>query len=536
MFDTNAIREQTNLIQIIESGTTLTKVADTDGGEYAGPCPKCGGRDRFHCTAQWWFCRQCHPKRGDAIEFIRWRDEVSFVDACQMLGGAATASPPGPAARKSRQNAPPPPPSIIVPADGWQVRAQRFVDASQQYLLSDKTPEALQYLLQRGLTIETIRKARLGYYPNELFMDPAQWGLAEGESKVWIPRGWVIPCEQAGVIQYIKIRRTNADLAAAEAWNKAHPKAKRQKPTAKYLAIKGSQKRGVVYGLDHAHGHTDLILTEGEFNTLVLRQALGDVCAVVSVGDAGNRPGQEALAVMAGARRWFLAFDMDAAGSAGQSRLAEEYRRAVALEWRQLFDDDKADLNDAYVNGVDLAERIIPLIGPQSPEGRRLWAIHHLANLTGDETEPDRPVARLRRALEAERGEPDAVPSAELLEPDVCAEPPPPAPVLATNLGTSDPYSYRLTGQDPEVLATLSPQERDFWGVDANGHVVDDDEHAVATEGQQRTVPAAFTPRFALEPVRYACIYRHTNLWQRPDGGWVCDVCHPQPSRLLAGA
>jgi hypothetical protein len=30
-------------------------------------------------------------------------------------------------------------------------------------------------------------------------------------------------------------------------------------------------------------------------------------------------------------------------------------------------------------------------------------------------------------------------------------------------------------------------------------------------------------------PPDFACIYRHPALWRRPDGGWACGVCHPDP-------
>lgn len=64
-----------NLKDLVEQYTQLRKVS---GREYAGACPVCGGRDRFHVidggATSWWFCRQCAPydnkKRHDLTAFL----------------------------------------------------------------------------------------------------------------------------------------------------------------------------------------------------------------------------------------------------------------------------------------------------------------------------------------------------------------------------------------------------------------------------------------------------------------------------------
>lgn len=60
------------------------------GPEYHGPCPLCGGTDRFTVwpeqgeTGRAW-CRQCNWK-GDAIQLLRDRDGLSFMEAKHSLG------------------------------------------------------------------------------------------------------------------------------------------------------------------------------------------------------------------------------------------------------------------------------------------------------------------------------------------------------------------------------------------------------------------------------------------------------------------
>ena len=42
-------------------------------GEYSGPCPKCGGTDRFYVRPDGSFaCRQCNPRGGDVVDFYQW--------------------------------------------------------------------------------------------------------------------------------------------------------------------------------------------------------------------------------------------------------------------------------------------------------------------------------------------------------------------------------------------------------------------------------------------------------------------------------
>lgn len=51
--------KRTDLIELAGRYTQLRKASGTK--EWEGPCPKCGGRDRFHVKADAFFCRQCHP-------------------------------------------------------------------------------------------------------------------------------------------------------------------------------------------------------------------------------------------------------------------------------------------------------------------------------------------------------------------------------------------------------------------------------------------------------------------------------------------
>ena len=79
-----------SIIDFIPAGYELKQVT---AGELAGPCPWCGGRDRFHVWpgkgkgGRYW-CRGC-GRQGGGIAFLRERDGLSYADACRAIGTEA---------------------------------------------------------------------------------------------------------------------------------------------------------------------------------------------------------------------------------------------------------------------------------------------------------------------------------------------------------------------------------------------------------------------------------------------------------------
>ena len=60
------------------------------GPELVGPCPVCGGTDRFavHTRKQCWQCRGCQ-KGGDVISLVQHLDGIEFPAAIEVLTGTA---------------------------------------------------------------------------------------------------------------------------------------------------------------------------------------------------------------------------------------------------------------------------------------------------------------------------------------------------------------------------------------------------------------------------------------------------------------
>src|SRR5258708_6857017 len=73
----------------------LKRTAGTRGGNYSGPCPKCGGNDRFYILPEAedssgnrrgkWACRNCHTKEGDAVELLVYMEGITEAQAFARL-------------------------------------------------------------------------------------------------------------------------------------------------------------------------------------------------------------------------------------------------------------------------------------------------------------------------------------------------------------------------------------------------------------------------------------------------------------------
>src|SRR5262245_20881394 len=63
------------------------------GSELVGPCPVCGGRDRFgvNTRKQIWNCRGC-AKGGDILDLVQHLDGVRLGEAVKSLTGMSPRS------------------------------------------------------------------------------------------------------------------------------------------------------------------------------------------------------------------------------------------------------------------------------------------------------------------------------------------------------------------------------------------------------------------------------------------------------------
>jgi DNA primase len=256
--DTAAIKAANPIRTVAERYTTL------DGKLGNGPCPQCGGTDRFfiHRDGAHFQCRGCE-KKGDVIELVMWVEGIDFPTACKILSGEpgigvsnrsfpSTAAPKKPAEKPQQWR-----------EANWQRQAKQIAERAHADLMdSPKGRNAREYLVTRGLLADTWRAFGLGFVAEQF--DP------KNKSK---RPAIVIPWMLEGCITALKFRFID-DIAAAD-------------KTRRFTQKAGSDP--LVFGSQCAKDADTLLAIEGELNALSAWQVLqGEGIDVLSVGSEAN--------------------------------------------------------------------------------------------------------------------------------------------------------------------------------------------------------------------------------------------------------
>ena len=246
--------------------TTLKRAT---GREFCGPCPSCGGVDRFHVGRErdgarwWWFCRQCHPASGDVVEFARWLFGYDFAQAVAWArGGLATAVPSTP--RTPAQAV------TVATRRAWDAtQVEHKIDAACRALVSDTDlgRAARAYVARRGLTLATCERFFVG-------------ALVAHDSKLHHERPALsLPWCNADVVHGVRYRFFDVPPGGQ-----------------KITSESGSTFAGGVFGRNAFSAHYGtVVVTEGELNAMSVVQvarAHGWAIDAVSVGSESGLPVQ----------------------------------------------------------------------------------------------------------------------------------------------------------------------------------------------------------------------------------------------------
>lgn len=297
--------------------------------EYCGPCPWCGGDDRFRLWPQenrYW-CRQCGHS-GDAIQFLRDYAGLSFQEAAAAVGKAPIAynqaSPRAGAGDGTK----------YPPSTAWQEPAWQFAFDCQAHLMENNTnPRARAWLHSRGLRDGAIWSAGLGYNPADCHLDRREWGLPpehrqDGRPKsLWLPRGITIPWVIDGQLWGIRIRRPVGQP--------------------RYYWIPGGTASGL-YNADAISPERATVLVEGELDALTIQQEAGDLVAAVATGSTTAGRHIRWLARLSTAPLVLVAYDADQAGDNASSYWTTALDNAI--RWRPWW----SDINDLLQEQIDV--------------------------------------------------------------------------------------------------------------------------------------------------------------------------------------
>ena len=350
------------------------RVSGTNGGEYHSPCPRCGGRDRFHVwpgqgEAGTWWCRGC-DKGGDAIQYLMDFCGKTFREAATAIGRDLQDLPLAPATPRQRRKPTFTTAEHLAPGEHWRKKAAAFVDWAHERLL--ETPEQLAYLAGRGISEASVRRYRIGYNPGEngrpaIFRARGAWGLPaelkNGRPRpLWIPRGIVIPLILDGNVHRIRIRREKKDLS----------------PDFKlpYFMVPGSSAATMVMGDDTRA----FIVTEAELDAIACAEAAGDICSAAAVGSSSTKPDAVSTAEMKKALCILGALDFDAAGTKGFKWWKAEFPRT-----RRWPVPEGKDPGEAFAKGINLRAWILSGLPP-------VFRIAGSTVLDGDHGEEDEKV------------------------------------------------------------------------------------------------------------------------------------------------
>jgi len=321
-----------NTLDLATRKVQLKKVSSTNGGEWQGPCPDCGGVDRFHVwpnenegKGAYW-CRAC-GKTGDNIQFMRDFEGMGFKEACAYLGIAVSdpssnystslnnkrrlGGPAGAAGTAPPQQTEFIPERRLPPADLWQEKAAKFVKWAQDNI--QKQPEVIAWLAARGIDADTAAAYSIGWNPGEdgkdIYRARKSWGLDDvprddGRPKaLWIPRGLVIPYIVDGIIYRIRIRRPD----------EGGPR---------YYVLPGSSMAMMLV----EPARRAFVIVESELDAIACAAATS-LAGAVGLGSVAAKPDAAAMEVLSRALQILNALDYDVAGAKAMAWWSENFPR-----------------------------------------------------------------------------------------------------------------------------------------------------------------------------------------------------------------
>jgi len=273
------------------------------GGEYHSACPSCGGRDRLSCCPEKvnkngryaggrYVCRRC-GEFGDAVSYLRKFRNIPYPEAFRLLGLQDRPEMP------TRDGQHHPKPLKSQPNAKWQATAEAFATHCASQLQRNSSVMAwLQS--ERGLSVETIAAASLGWHEKDRWQTRPSWGLAAetnpktGKPKrLWLPAGLVIPCFHDGKINRLRIRRSDPGTGS------------------RYIIMSGSSMNPLTFWTSQP----DVVVIESELDALLIKQESGDLCGVATMGSAQAKPAGDLHWRLMAAKTVLVALDNDEAGA-----------------------------------------------------------------------------------------------------------------------------------------------------------------------------------------------------------------------------
>lgn len=226
------------------------------------------------------------------------------------------------------------------PSKEWQAGAAVLIERAVAYLWHPKSVEgqqALAYLHGRGLTDDTIKKARIGYVPlgkdgKWYIGNFEQWGIDPGQLRedqrakggVRVPDGILIPWMEGRTIWKLCIKRPGELMS--------------------YGQVMGSSD-GSLYNIDSVTADMPAMMVESELCALSVQQEAGDIINCIATGSTPKGRNSSAASDLVAASCVLQSFDADEAGDEASEYWIRRFK-PKCIRWRPWKDDETGRFKD----------------------------------------------------------------------------------------------------------------------------------------------------------------------------------------------
>lgn len=150
------LRSRVNLSEVIGQRVKVTRA----GREYKACCPFHHEKTpsfTINDDKQFYHCFGCGA-HGDVIKFVMEHDNIGFMDALEILAAQAGLQVPKPSPQEAQK--------AKKEKDLYEL-LEDATEYFQKHLLEPKNQDALRYLIERGISRETIAEFRIGFSPDD---------------------------------------------------------------------------------------------------------------------------------------------------------------------------------------------------------------------------------------------------------------------------------------------------------------------------------------------------------------------------------
>lgn len=264
--------DEARAVDILELASDFTELTKKNSCEYAGPCPMCGGHDRFIVSTlqNRAYCRYCNTRGFDSVDLLMRLKGLSFPQSVFQLtrGKWESTGRVKPSAKVGK-------PAYLE--SWWQEKAARRLEAEKEAILSHS--KGREYLQHRGITLESVKRYGLGY--SESIPVPTTKGKVTAPA-IAIP--WLAEVETGQIDGYE--RPIKKQVLAGIRYRFLETQTVGE-DTYKKTALHGSTLRGYFYGQPQLDIFSDtLVICEGEINAISVAKIQG--YTALSVGSEGQ--------------------------------------------------------------------------------------------------------------------------------------------------------------------------------------------------------------------------------------------------------